>query len=79
MAIPIQALLAEDTSSAGNIERHQNVVADLQFLDLLAELLPTPVNSWPNVIPTRVSGTDPLYKCRSDPQIHDRVIRTMAS
>src|SRR5215208_3883334 len=39
----------------------------------------TPVNSWPNVIPTRVSGTDPLYRCRSDPQMHDRVTLTMAS
>ena len=38
-----------------------------------------PVNSWPNVIPTMVSGTNPLYRCRSDPQIRDRVTRTMAS
>src|SRR5215210_4082244 len=39
----------------------------------------TPVNSCPNVVPTRVSGTAPLYKCRSDPQIHDLVTRTIAS
>ena len=39
MAIPIQSLLAEDTRSTGDIERHQNMVADLQFLYLLAELL----------------------------------------
>src|SRR5215207_19042 len=39
MAIPIQSLLTEDARSAGYIERHQNVVADLQLLHLLAELL----------------------------------------
>ncbi len=39
MAIPIQSLLAEDTRSAGDIERHQNVVTDFEFLYLLAELL----------------------------------------
>jgi hypothetical protein len=38
-----------------------------------------PVNSWPNVIPTRVSGTEPLYRWRSEPQMHDRVTRTTAS
>ena len=39
VAIPIQSLPAEDTRSAGDIERHQNVVADLQFLHRPAELL----------------------------------------
>src|SRR5918998_3248332 len=38
-----------------------------------------PVNSWPNVIPTLVSGTDPLYRCKSEPQMHERVTLTMAS
>jgi hypothetical protein len=39
MTIAIQSLLAKNTLSAGDIERHQNMVADFQFLDLLAELL----------------------------------------
>ena len=38
-----------------------------------------PVNSRPNVVPTRVSGTRPWYRCRSAPQMHERVTRTMAS
>jgi hypothetical protein len=39
VAIPIQLLLAKDARPAGDIERHQNVVADLQLLHVLAELL----------------------------------------
>src|SRR3712207_119568 len=39
----------------------------------------TPTNSWPKVIPTRVSGIIPWYRCRSDPQIAARVTRTIAS
>src|SRR5919112_6461558 len=39
----------------------------------------TPMNSWPNVIPTRVSGIIPWYRCRSEPQIAARVTRTIAS
>src|SRR5215213_11962168 len=39
VAVTVQYLLAEHTRSAGDIERHQNVVADLQFLHLFAELL----------------------------------------
>jgi hypothetical protein len=39
----------------------------------------TPMNSWPNVVPTRVSGRRPWYRCRSDPQIAARVTRTIAS
>src|SRR5919112_1884106 len=39
----------------------------------------TPMNSWPNVIPTRVSGIMPWYRCRTEPQIAARVTRTSAS
>src|SRR5918998_2851652 len=39
----------------------------------------TPMNSWPKVVPTRVSGIMPWYRCRSDPQIAASVTRTMAS
>ena len=39
MAVPIQFLLAEDALAAGDIERHQDVIADLQFLHLRADLL----------------------------------------
>ncbi len=39
----------------------------------------TPMNSWPKVCPTRVSGIMPWYRCRSDPQIAARVTRTIAS
>ena len=39
----------------------------------------TPMNSWPNVWPTRVSGIIPWYRCRSEPQIAPRVTRTIAS
>src|SRR5690606_7014141 len=39
----------------------------------------SPINSWPNVEPTRVSGTNPWYKCKSDPQIQVRNTLTMAS
>jgi hypothetical protein len=39
----------------------------------------TPMNSWPNVMPTRVSGIIPWYRCRSDPQIAASVTRTIAS
>src|SRR3954466_13075378 len=39
----------------------------------------TPTNSWPKVWPTRVSGTSPWYRCRSEPQIAARVTRTIAS
>jgi hypothetical protein len=39
VAVAVQSLLAEDTLSAGYIERHQNVVADLQFLYVLTQLL----------------------------------------
>src|SRR4051795_12333259 len=39
----------------------------------------TPMNSWPNVMPTRVSGIIPWYRWRSEPQIAARVTRTIAS
>src|SRR3954468_9745860 len=39
----------------------------------------TPTNSCPNVVPTRVSGIIPWYRCRSDPQIAASVTRTIAS
>src|SRR3954452_22122052 len=39
----------------------------------------TPMNSWPKVMPTRVSGIIPWYRCRSEPQMAARVTRTMAS
>src|SRR5919107_844976 len=39
----------------------------------------TPMNSWPKVMPTRVSGIIPWYRCRSDPQIAASVTRTIAS
>src|SRR5512138_1700978 len=38
-----------------------------------------PVNSWPKVVPTRVSGTRPWKRCRSEPQIAARLTRTIAS
>src|SRR5437764_927424 len=38
-----------------------------------------PVNSCPNVQPTRVSGTSPWSRCRSEPQIALRVTLRMAS
>ena len=61
VAIAVQLLLAEDALAAGDVERHQDVVADLQLLAPPAPTCSTtPVNSWPKVIPTRVSGTEPL-------------------
>src|SRR5215218_7900254 len=39
----------------------------------------TPMNSCPKVIPTRVSGIMPWYRCRSEPQIAPSVTRTIAS
>src|ERR1700710_2517308 len=39
----------------------------------------TPMNSWPKVVPTRVSGIRPWYRCRSDPQIAASVTRMIAS
>ncbi len=39
----------------------------------------TPMNSWPKVVPMRVSGIMPWYRCRSEPQIAASVTRTMAS
>src|SRR3954463_1639009 len=39
----------------------------------------TPMNSCPNVNPTRVSGIIPWYRCRSEPQIAAMVTRTIAS
>src|SRR5215210_1348354 len=39
----------------------------------------TPMNSWPNVCPIRVSGIMPWYRCRSEPQMAARVTRTIAS
>jgi hypothetical protein len=79
MAIAEHLLLAENTLAAGDVERHEHVVARLELLDLEPTCSTMPVNSWPNVIPMRVSGTEPLYKWRSDPQMHDRVTRTIAS
>ena len=39
----------------------------------------TPMNSCPKVMPTRVSGIIPWYRCRSEPQIAASVTRTIAS
>src|SRR3712207_1134048 len=39
----------------------------------------TPTNSWPKVVPTRVSGIRPWYRCRSEPQIAASDTRTIAS
>jgi hypothetical protein len=60
VAIPIEFLLAEDALPAGDVERHQDMVADLEFLHVAADLLHHAGELVPNVIPTRVSGTDPL-------------------
>jgi len=38
-----------------------------------------PMNSWPKVVPTRVSGIIPWSRCRSEPQIAVSVTRTIAS
>jgi hypothetical protein len=38
MAIAIKLLLAEDTLAAGDIEGHEDVVADFQFFHLLSDL-----------------------------------------
>ena len=37
--LPYSLLLAEDALAAGDVERHQDVVADLQLLHLRADLL----------------------------------------
>src|ERR671910_2397574 len=39
VAIAVQSLLAKDARSAGDVERYQDVVADLQLLHVLTELL----------------------------------------
>src|SRR3954466_3303361 len=39
----------------------------------------TPMNSWPNVCPTRVSGISPWYRCRSEPQMAASCPFTIAS
>jgi len=39
----------------------------------------TPANSWPNVEPTRVSGTRPCKRWRSEPQMAVRVTRKTTS
>src|SRR4051812_37160017 len=49
----------------------------------LSTPLPTattsPMNSWPRMSPLRIVGMYPSYRCRSDPQMHVDVIRTIAS
>ncbi len=39
----------------------------------------TPMNSCPNVVPTRVSGIMPWYRCRSEPQMAASCTLTIAS
>src|SRR5687768_12248416 len=39
----------------------------------------TPMNSWPTMSPGFIAGMNPLNRCRSDPQMHVDVTRTMAS
>src|SRR6476646_4135479 len=39
----------------------------------------SPMNSWPITSPRFIVGMNPLYRCRSDPQMAVLVIFTMAS
>src|SRR5205823_5476328 len=39
----------------------------------------SPINSWPSMSPCSKVGTNPSYRCRSDPQIHVVVIFMIAS
>src|SRR5690242_15893529 len=39
----------------------------------------SPMNSWPSTSPDSMVGTNPLTRCRSEPQIAVDVTRTMAS
>src|SRR5688572_28027774 len=37
-----------------------------------------PMNSWPTMSPGFIAGMNPLNRCRSDPQMHIDVTRSMA-
>src|SRR3954454_4793127 len=39
----------------------------------------SPMNSWPRMSPCSSDGMKPLYRCRSEPQMAELVMRTMAS
>ena len=60
VAVATQTLLTKVALATGDVERHQNRVTEFRFSTSGPTSSTTPVNSWPKVMPIRMSATRPL-------------------
>src|SRR5918997_1143980 len=49
------------------------------FFTALPVSTTSPMNSWPRMSPDSMVGTKPLYRCKSEPQMHVELTCTMQS